>query len=300
VDDIKTAIAMDVATFETWLRHAAIGPDAGETDGGLKALRAAMAYSLFAGGKRIRPVLTLTAGRLFTADDRPLLPVAAAFEMVHTYSLIHDDLPAMDDDNFRRGRPTNHRVHGEGMAILAGDALLTDAFGLLAGVSGLEADVRCRLVALLAAAAGSRGMVGGQAMDLYHEGGDGVEAEVLWRLQALKTGAMLSGAVVAGALAGGAGEDELAALEAYGRALGRAFQVADDILDETGTLEELGKDIGSDRKRGKVTAVSLLGLDAARKLLAEKVAEASAAVAVFGSRAALLQGIARYIAARRT
>ncbi|MBN2232945.1 MAG: polyprenyl synthetase family protein [Deltaproteobacteria bacterium] len=291
---------MEAAAFETWLRHAAIGPGAGETDGGLKTLCEAMAYSLFAGGKRIRPVLTLTAGRLFAAADRVLLPVAAAFEMVHTYSLIHDDLPAMDDDNFRRGRPTNHRVHGEGMAILAGDALLTDAFRLLAGVSGLDADVRCRLVALLAGAAGSQGMVGGQAMDLFHEGSEAVDADVLWRLQALKTGAMLTGAVVAGGLAGGAGEEELAALEDYGRAIGRAFQVADDILDETGTLAELGKDIGSDRERGKVTAVSLLGLDAARKLLAETVEKACAVLAVFGSRAVLLQGIARYIATRRS
>lgn len=231
-------------------------------------LTEAMAYSLLAGGKRLRPVLALagyeaaceTSGR--PLDLRLALPVACAVEMIHTYSLIHDDLPAMDNDDFRRGRPTNHRVFGEAMAILAGDALLTESFALVC-TSPAPAQAVVEAAAMLARAAGAAGMVGGQAID-FGATGQKVDLETLRHLHGLKTGALLSVALCAGARLASPAPAFLQHLARYGEALGLAFQIIDDVLDVTADLATLGKDPGSDREKGKTTYVDLLGVDGAR------------------------------------
>ncbi len=243
------------------------------------SLEKAMHYSVNAKGKRLRPLLTIMAYRLVAEDWQRALPVAAAYELVHTYSLIHDDLPAMDDDDWRRGEPTNHKVFGEALAILAGDALLTEAFRLLAEEVDADSGVIVKLVATLAQVAGGNGMVGGQVIDILSEGveGDQVRDSLIEPLETLhrrKTGAMITGALLAGAdLAGG--DCELRSrLEKFGQSIGLAFQVADDILDEVGDQANLGKDIGSDRELNKLTFVSLFGLEESRRKLLDLHREA--------------------------
>ena len=263
-------------------------------------LLAAMRYSLFAGGKRIRPVLMLAACEAVGGAATLALPAACAVEMIHTYSLIHDDLPAMDDDDFRRGRPTNHRVYGEATAILAGDALLTEAFVQLTrpGVfPGVEADRVLQVVQIIAQGAGSRGMVGGQVVDMASEG-KVIDLETLESIHNRKTGALILAALQVGALLGGGGEAALAAVTRYGKASGLAFQVADDILDIVGDQALLGKDVGSDQARGKATYPGLLGLEGARKRARELMGEALAALEPLGSAGGPLREIARYIVDR--
>ena len=235
----------------------------------------AMYYSLLAGGKRIRPVLVLETCRMCGGDPAAALPFAGAVEMIHTYSLIHDDLPAMDDDDLRRGRPTCHRAFDEGTAILAGDALLTDAFGFMARAS-LPAERVLEALALAADAAGAAGMAGGQMLDLDGEGGTLSEAE-LTELTAKKTGALLRLACESGAVLSGADPARRAALRRYGEELGIAFQITDDILDVTGDAATLGKNAGHDAQQAKATWPSLLGLDQARtRALAHSRAAAEA------------------------
>lgn len=297
-DDLKTYLRQQAGIFDRYLgqyyRRSESDPEEP-----LEILQQSMAYSLLAGGKRLRPILAMGSCRLFDGDLERVLPVALAIEMVHTYSLIHDDLPAMDDDNFRRGMPTNHKVYGEGMAILAGDALLTDAFGFLAGAETLTESTRLELVRGLSRAAGSTGMVAGQAIDLYCEGRADVSREILFDLHRRKTGAMITFSVLAGGMVAGARTEDLERLETYGRSIGLAFQVADDVLDETGTEAELGKDAGSDREKDKLTSVSLLGLEQSRVLLEELVQEAVEALKPYGERAARLRQLAEYIAVRK-
>jgi geranylgeranyl diphosphate synthase type II len=263
----------------------------------------AVRYSLFAGGKRIRPLLVLAAGEAVGGAVAELLPLACAVEMVHTYSLVHDDLPAMDDDDLRRGKPTSHKVFGEAIAILAGDALLTRAFHLLAEVppSGDDARVRRRLraLAVLGEACGTTGLIGGQVMDLESEGRT-IDAPALERLHRAKTGALLSACVRGGAILGGATEEELAPLSRYAAAIGLAFQVVDDVLDATEGAEQLGKTAGKDAAASKATYVSVHGLDRARGLAAELRAEALGALAPFGERGALLADLARLVVDRRS
>ena len=262
------------------------------------ALREAMQYSLMAGGKRLRPVLCLTTAALCGEDEARVLPFAAALEMIHTYSLIHDDLPAMDDDDLRRGKPSNHKVFGEAMAILAGDALLTDAFSFMCAVD-LPAERVVRAVGRLATAAGASGMVGGQALDMLYTGRGGVTLEELRQMHALKTGALIKAACVCGALLGGGDAAMLAALEGYGAALGSAFQIADDILDVTADTETLGKPVGSDEEQGKCTYPSLLGLDRSRQLAEEQRAHAVRSLeACSGVEADFLRGLAEYVVSR--
>ena len=222
-------------------------------------LQNSMEYSLLAGGKRIRPVLTLESCRLCGGAPEDALDFACAVEMIHTYSLIHDDLPAMDDDDLRRGRPTNHKVYGEATAILAGDGLLTAAFGLLAG-SALPPERVVEAVACLAGAAGPEGMVGGQALDMAGEG-RGLTTAELRQLQSLKTGALISAAAQLGCIAAGGTAEQRQRLDRYAQALGQAFQIRDDMLDETSTQDELGKPVGSDRSKEKSTFVTALGLE---------------------------------------
>ena len=262
----------------------------------------AIRYSLLAGGKRIRPILCLAAAEVVGGKAEAVLPVACALEMIHTYSLIHDDLPAMDNDDFRRGRPTSHKVFGEDIAILAGDALLTEAFRLLTSRENMPGipperllDVSCEI----AEAAGHRGMVGGQVLDIRAEG-EAVGLETLYAIHRRKTGALLRVSIRAGAILAGAEEEALAALSDYGGKIGLAFQIADDILNVEGDPLLLGKGTGSDAARGKVTFPALMGIDASRAQAAELVMDAIASLASFDDRAAQLRAIAQYILERRS
>lgn len=240
-------------------------------------IKEAMAYSVSAGGKRLRPALLLAVLEALEAPLEQGLASAAALEMVHTYSLVHDDLPAMDNDDLRRGKPTNHVVFGEAMAILAGDGLLTHAFALIAGDTSLEPEVRLQLVSQLAAAAGPSGMIAGQVLDMEAEKHP-VDLDGLIEVHRLKTGRLIEFAVIAGALIGGADGETTAALKAYAGHLGLAFQIKDDILDVEGSAEELGKTPGKDAASAKSTYVSLLGLEPAKTQLAKELEAARAAL----------------------
>jgi geranylgeranyl diphosphate synthase type II len=263
----------------------------------------AVRYSLFAGGKRIRPVLVLAAGEAVGGAREDLMPLACAVEMVHTYSLVHDDLPAMDDDDLRRGKPTSHKVFGEAIAILAGDALLTRAFHLLAEVpEGWDAGRvrrRVRATALLGEACGTTGLIGGQVMDLESEG-RAIGAPDLECLHRAKTGALLSACVRGGAILGGAREEALDQLSRYAAAIGLAFQVVDDVLDATEDAARLGKTAGKDEAARKATYVSVHGLERARAMAASLRQEALDAIAPLGPRGELLGAIARLIVDRHS
>jgi farnesyl diphosphate synthase len=265
----------------------------------------AMRYSSLGGGKRLRPFLVIESARLFGVESESALRTACALEMIHCYSLVHDDLPAMDDDDLRRGRPTCHKAYDEATAILAGDGLLTYAFDVLADpATDADASVRAALVLALARAAGLGGMVGGQALDLEAEtAGTPLTQDETLRMQAMKTGALLRFAVDAGGVLGGASPAQARALTRYGEALGAAFQIADDILDAEGDTAALGKRAGKDAERGKATLVGLLGLDAARARRDALVGEAVAALADLGLGArttSVLAEAARFVAARRS
>ncbi|MFZ3178908.1 MAG: polyprenyl synthetase family protein [Methylocystis silviterrae] len=263
----------------------------------------AMRYSSLGGGKRLRPFLVIESARLCGVVGEAALRTACALEMIHCYSLVHDDLPAMDDDDLRRGRPTTHKAFDEATAILAGDGLLTYAFDVVADPQTHPgAGVRAALVLALARAAGLGGMVGGQALDLAAEtAATPLTLEATLQMQAMKTGALLRFAVDAGGILGGASVSQARALTRYGEALGAAFQIADDILDAEGDSAALGKRAGKDAERGKATLVGLLGLDAARARRDALVAEATAALRETGLGAAtdVLAEAARFVAARR-
>lgn len=261
----------------------------------------AMRHSLFAGGKRIRPLLALgTAMAISGEANGAVVRCACALELVHTYSLIHDDLPALDNDDFRRGKPTCHKVYGEAMAILAGDALLTRAFQLLATEGAIPADRRIAIIAELSTAAGTvDGMIGGQVADLEAEG-QAISADELRYIHRSKTGALIGAAVQIGALAAGATDAQLAALEAYGRHAGIAFQIVDDILDVTATTAQLGKTAGKDVAQDKATYPALFGLEASREHAAEHHAQALDALETFGDNARPLRWIAERIVHRTT
>ena len=235
----------------------------------------AMRYSLLSGGKRLRPVMTLEFARLCGLDWHTAVPVGCALELVHTYSLIHDDLPCMDDDDLRRGKPTNHKVYGETLAVLAGDALQPEAYRLILTAPGLTDAQRADCALILSKASGADGMVAGQVLDTLHN--CRTEPEVA-EVHHLKTGAMIAGACMLGTAAAGSGADVRMAAEEYGYQLGLAFQIRDDMLDVIGNADEFGKPIGSDKEEGKVTYVDLLGLDACDKLVHELTEKAVAAV----------------------
>lgn len=264
-------------------------------------LHNAMHYSVFAGGKRIRPILCLAALEACGGDMAPAMPVACALELIHTYSLIHDDLPAMDNDDFRRGKPTSHKVFGEALAILAGDALLTEAFVLLSRAEKvrLAAEKRLAVIQEIASAAGAAGMVGGQALDI-RTGKNSPDFEGLQCIHRLKTGALIAVAVKAGAILAGANDDKIQSLNVYGSHLGIAFQISDDILNVEGDSRLMGKQTGSDVASGKVTYPTLLGLENAKAKLVEHVESAVAAIEAFDSRALPLRVIARYIMERKS
>jgi geranylgeranyl diphosphate synthase, type II len=267
------------------------------------SLHKSMRYSVFAGGKRVRPILLLAACEAVGGEIGPAMPAACAMEMIHTYSLIHDDLPAMDNDDFRRGNPTNHKVFGEAIAILAGDALLTEAFILLSDPGHCGKTGSTRLLPVIheiSRSAGSHGMVGGQVVDMESEGKPDVDLAIVQYIHTHKTGALLKASVKAGALLGGADDAGLAAMTRYGEAVGLAFQIADDILDIEGTTEELGKDAGSDEARGKATYPAVMGIAEAKRRAGELVEMALDALSGFDEKADPLREIARYIVYRKS
>jgi geranylgeranyl diphosphate synthase type II len=261
-----------------------------------------MEYSLLAGGKRLRPVLVLSWNGLLGGDRAKAMPFAASLECIHTYSLIHDDLPAMDDDDLRRGRPSNHKQFDEATAILAGDGLLTEAFGLMSAASiveGLPADRVMRAIFVLAQAAGAGGMVGGQAVDMELTGRTGVPLEELKKMHAMKTGALLTASCECGAILAGAEEADIANARDFGRKIGVAFQIVDDVLDVVGDTATLGKPVGSDEAMGKTTYPSLIGLDKSKALAKEYVDDALTHLSgYFGGEQELLWQLARYIVDR--
>lgn len=266
-----------------------------------------MRYSLLAGGKRLRPILTLAAAEAVGGGDAiaPAMPAACAIELIHTYSLIHDDLPAMDDDDLRRGRPTAHVVYGDGMAILAGDALLTQAFVILGQIdtdSSAERERRLRVIARIAEAAGAAGMVGGQALDLSATGSGATEGpgrrDALREIHERKTGALIGAAAVSGAILAGGSETQIDAVDLYAAHLGLAFQIVDDILDVEGSADHLGKTAGKDAAAEKPTYPSLYGLDQSRRLADEAVTAALGALDA-AHLTGWLAAIAEWVVARK-
>jgi geranylgeranyl diphosphate synthase type II len=260
----------------------------------------AMRYSLLAGGKRVRPILAIAAAEAIGARTAGLLPIAGALELIHTYSLIHDDLPAMDDDDFRRGRLTCHKAYGEAIAILAGDGLLTRAFEVLSDNRRLKSVSPTRLIAIIkeiSTASGVFGMVGGQVVDMESEGVD-IDVATLEYIHTHKTGMLIRASVRVGALYAKAGKRQLRALTRYGELVGLAFQIADDILDITGKQEVIGKDVGSDIRKGKKTFPGLYGLEESRRRAAEVVDGAILALKDFDKKAEPLRELAKYIISR--
>ncbi|PYU18081.1 MAG: polyprenyl synthetase [Acidobacteria bacterium] len=258
----------------------------------------AMRYSVFAGGKRVRPILCIEAFRIFSRERAAVLPVACALEFIHTYSLIHDDLPALDNDDLRRGRPTCHKKFGEAMAILAGDALLTLAFEALAGAPVNPAE-RVDLIQEVASAAGTRdGMVGGQVADLEAAGKE-VKPEMLEYIHRSKTAALIRASIVSGAIAGGASREDQDRLRTFGGLIGWAFQVTDDILDVEESSAALGKTAGKDQAQQKATYPALFGLEKSHEFARELAARAMAALERFGTRAANLRELGEFLVLRR-
>ena len=253
-----------------------------------------MRYSLFAGGKRLRPIMLMAAGDAVGKDGTSFLPVACGLEMIHTYSLIHDDLPVMDNDDYRRGKLTNHKVYGDGIAILAGDGLLTAAFETMLSQTNVEPQVLITVVKEIAAAAGPAGMVGGQVVDLESEGKT-IDAKTLEFMHQAKTGALFKAALRAGAMLAGANQEQLRALSCYADQFGLAFQITDDILDVTGTQEKIGKPVGSDIRNHKVTYVTLHTLEGANHLAHQAVNSALCNLNDFGPEAETLRQLVNHL-----
>jgi geranylgeranyl diphosphate synthase type II len=264
-------------------------------------LHESMRYSLMAGGKRVRPILAIAAAESLGTPPPGLMAVACSLEYIHTYSLIHDDLPSMDDDDFRRGKPTNHKVYGDAIAILAGDALLTMAFDLLSRpdlMKDCDPLRQVRMLQELAFGSGNRGMVGGQVFDIQAEHQD-IDLPALQNIHKHKTGMLIRAAVRMGAIAGGASDRQLDDMTGYAEDVGLAFQIADDVLNVTGTREELGKNPNTDAERGKKTYPTFYGIEGAKRLADECVSRAIARLASFGPSADPLRELARYITARK-
>ncbi len=262
-----------------------------------ETLSASMRYSLLAGGKRLRPVLLMAAADAVGAKGTDFVTTGCAIEMIHTYSLIHDDLPAMDNDDYRRGRKTNHKVYGDGMAVLAGDALLTLAFEVILRQEGVSNDTLVRVVREMSTAAGASGMVGGQALDLVSEGKK-IDLKTLRAMHMGKTGALFRASIRSGAILGGASKGQLLALTDYAEHFGLAFQITDDILDVTGDETLIGKPVGSDVRNDKSTYVTLTSLKRARELASDAVQNALRSLDSFGKKADFLRDLVSYLVNR--
>ena len=258
----------------------------------------AMRYSLFAGGKRLRPILTLMACEVFEGCEEDVLPFACCIEMIHTYSLIHDDLPAMDNDDLRRGKPTNHKVFGEGFAVLAGDALLNHAFETMTAIiANTPKPEYVRAMELICKASGVNGMIGGQCIDLYSEN-KSIDLETLKRMHGKKTGALITASLTAGAVISKAGQDDIKNIMEFGDLIGLAFQVTDDILDVSGSTEKLGKTINKDAKYHKSNFISFYGMEKSRQIAVELIEEAKQKLANYGNKGYYLSELANYIISR--
>ncbi|SDK95856.1 geranylgeranyl diphosphate synthase, type II [Maridesulfovibrio ferrireducens] len=292
---VKEKLAVHAAEVEKYLSECLKG------QGIPYGLLESMDYSLLAGGKRLRPVLVLVWAQMLGAKKEAVMPFAASLEMIHTYSLIHDDLPAMDDDDLRRGKPSNHKKFGEATAILAGDGLLTEAFGFMAKADA-PAEVVVEAISLMAHSAGACGMVGGQTVDMEYTGRDGITLDELKVMHAMKTGALILSACKSGAILAkgvGATEEDVRRAEEYGRLIGVAFQIVDDVLDVVGDEASLGKPVGSDEEQGKSTYPSLIGLEESKELARKYVDEAVELLAPYsGAEAELLSELAQYIVDR--
>jgi geranylgeranyl diphosphate synthase type II len=289
LDEYLRACSIDVdAALERFLPRAAVKPE---------TIHRAMRYSIFAGGKRMRPVLCLAAAEACGGVRIDALPAACAVECIHTYSLVHDDLPCMDDDDLRRGRPTSHKVFGEGVAVLAGDALLTQAFEILAQAKPTKRHSIAAMILELSTAAGSRKLIAGQVADLEGEGRQATRAELRF-IHERKTAAMIEVSLRLGAMSANAAPGSLEALTVFGRNLGLAFQVIDDILDVTQTSEKLGKSAGKDAAAEKTTYPAVMGLEASRKEARRLTAAALKALGPFGAKGARLREIAEYLLVR--
>jgi len=265
-----------------------------------KIIYESMVYSLISGGKRLRPVLMLGTYEIFESNDEKVMPFACAMEMIHTYSLIHDDLPAMDNDDFRRGRPSNHKMYDEATAILAGDALLNKSFEIgLEAITNFKLDVNraVKALSIISKSSGTEGMIGGQIVDIY--GNEKIQTiEELKYMYSLKTGAIIKSSVLAGAVLGGATDEEINALDVYAEKLGIAFQIEDDILDVEGTEEKIGKPIGSDKANDKVTYLSFVEIKEAKEHVEKYTQEAIESLQIFGEKSKTLVEIAKYLTNR--
>jgi geranylgeranyl diphosphate synthase type II len=258
----------------------------------------AMTYSLFAGGKRLRPILCIGGAEAVGKAGRTVLPFACSLELIHTYSLIHDDLPVMDNDDLRRGKPTNHKVFGEAVALLAGDGLLTEAFRLMAGTSGVDPRALLKVIRLVGSAAGYQGMVGGQVVDIQSEG-KSVDPSLVNFIHSHKTGALIHASVTSGAILGEGTEEQVNAISSYGEKIGLAFQIADDILDVEGDSKAMGKGVGGDARKKKITFPAAVGLQKAKEIQGRLVEEAVGALKTFDEKADPLRSLALYIIERK-
>jgi farnesyl diphosphate synthase len=293
--DLNAALARSAKAVEVALETLLPAPT------GLHArAQEAMRYATFAGGKRLRPFLVMQGARLFDVAEANAVRAAAAIEVLHTYSLVHDDLPSMDNDDLRRGRPTTHRAFDEATAILAGDGLLTIAFEILSHpATHASADVRCELISNLAQAAGSNGMIGGQMIDMKADE-QTLTAEQVMLLQRLKTGALFEFSCEAGAILGQAGKEHRDRMRSYAQDFGLAFQITDDLLDVTSTAEKTGKAVGKDKDQGKATLISIYGIDGAKAEAQKLVDRAIETLAPYGDKAAELQALATYLLDRES
>ena len=258
----------------------------------------AMTYSLFAGGKRLRPILCIGGAEAVGKEGRTILPFACSLELIHTYSLIHDDLPVMDNDDLRRGKPTSHKVFGEAVALLAGDGLLTEAFRLMAGTSGVDPRALLKVIRLVGSAAGYQGMVGGQVVDIQSEGKP-VDPSLVNFIHSHKTGALIHASVTSGAILGEGTEEQVNAISSYGEKIGLAFQIADDILDVEGDSKTMGKGVGGDARKKKITFPAAVGLQKAKEIQGRLVEEAVGALKTFDEKADPLRSLALYIIERK-
>jgi len=271
-----------------------------EPEGPASLIIESMKYSLFAGGKRLRPILCLAGTKAVGGDESDVLPVACALELIHTYSLIHDDLPVMDDDDLRRGKPANHKVFGEAVALLTGDGLLAEAFNLIAATEITEkvsANALLKVTGMIARASGYRGMIGGQLVDIQWQRKT-ADPPIVEFIHTRKTGALITASVVSGAILGGGNESQIKAMTSYGEKTGLAFQISDDILDIEGDSNAMGKISGVDEQRGKITYPAVVGLTRSKELQAELTEAAIESLVSFGSGAEPLRRIARYIVER--
>jgi farnesyl diphosphate synthase len=293
--DLNAALARSAQAVEVALETLLPAPT------GLHArAQEAMRYATFAGGKRLRPFLVMQGARLFDVAEANAVRAAAAIEVLHTYSLVHDDLPSMDNDDLRRGRPTTHRAFDEATAILAGDGLLTIAFEILSHpATHASADVRCELISNLAQAAGSNGMIGGQMIDMKADE-QTLTAEQVMLLQRLKTGALFEFSCEAGAILGQAGKEHRDRMRSYAQDFGLAFQITDDLLDVTSTAEKTGKAVGKDKDQGKATLISIYGIGGAKAEAQKLVDRAIETLAPYGDKAAELQALATYLLDRES